>query len=386
MARLAFFATLLLAAACAPKETAGDGTPTPVQVTVETEALSPYAIEVRWTTATETESPVAFDDGTGEQTVLADAGDPVTEHIVLLQLLDAGATYEIRVGDGTGFGGTVTEATPNAPGGPFHVLFDAAHGEDAGNADWVIDDDFPTPSPATPSSESSWSGAYSAWGFELVDTGRYTVESLRTGTFTYGSGAQDLADFCAVILPEPNNQIPAGGLEALKDYVFAGGGALLIADHDGSDRDNDGWESIGALNELKDLDSAMGWSFDPQNLFEAPVSNFTTDPREPLLYGPFGNVDALGMYAATTLRIIPSANDRMRPVLWRPNQSGNAGLFVAAGFYGQGKFVLVGDSSPGSDGSANSGNSGIQDGWSDPETDNGVFFLNATAWLCDDGG
>ena len=154
--RLPLAAAVLLtlpAAACAPKAPS-DATPTPVEVTVATEALSPYAIEVRWTTATETESPVAFDDGTGEETLLADAGNPVTDHIVLVQLLEAGATYSIRVGDGTGFTGTATEETPNAPGGPFNVLFDAAHGEDAGNADWVIDNDFPTPAPASPSSES----------------------------------------------------------------------------------------------------------------------------------------------------------------------------------------------------------------------------------------
>lgn len=366
---------------CAPREGGGTlPTPTPATVAVEAEALSPYAIEVRWTTSAETTSPVAFSDGGAEETVVDD--ELVTEHRVLLQSLDAASTYDIRVGDDTGFEGEISETTPAAQGGPFNVLFDAANGEDAGNADWVIDDNFPAPSPASPSSEGSWSGAYSAWGFDLVDSGRYDVESLRTGTFTAGN----LAGFCAVILPEPNNQIPAGGLAALQDYVAGGGGALLISDHEGSDRDNDGWESLEALNELADLDDAWGWRIDTSDVYEPAANNFVVDAREPLLHGPFGDVAAVGFYGATTLRIVPAQNPRMRQILWRPNQSGNAGLFIAAGFYGAGKVVIVGDSSPADDGTANPGNENIFDSWNDPSEDNAAFFLNATAWLCDDGG
>lgn len=379
----------LSAAACTPAEGGGDATPTPVTVQVEAEALSPYAIEVRWTTATEAASPVAFDDGSGEEAVTGDPEDLVTEHRVLLQSLEANATYDIRVGDGTGFTGTASESTPASGAGPFRVLFDAAHGEDAGNADWIIDEQgSASPSPASPGSESSWSGAYSAWGFDLWDTGRYEVESLpnSAGSFTYGSGAQDLADYCAVVLAEPNNSIPASGLAALRDYVAGGGGLFLIANHFGSDRDNDDVQSIDAINELADLDPAWGWRIDEQDLYEPAASDFVADAREPLLHGPFGEVAAVGFYAATTLRIVPAENPRMRQILWRPNQSGNAGLFIAAGFYGAGKVVLVGDSAPADDGTANTGNSPVIDSWNDPTEDNAAFFLNATAWLCDDGG
>ena len=141
-------ALALFAAACAPREGGGTiATPTPIQVAVEAEALSPYAIEVRWTTTEETISPVVFSDGSGDDTIADDELE--TEHRVLLQMLEPATTYEIRVGDDTGFTGTISETTPASPGGPFQVLFDAAHGEDAGNADWVIDDNFPAPSPAS---------------------------------------------------------------------------------------------------------------------------------------------------------------------------------------------------------------------------------------------
>lgn len=363
-------------------------------VTPVAEALSPFAAEVRWTTSSTSASPVAFRESTGGAEVLVvkndDAGDGVTEHRVLLQGLAPQTSYDIRVGDGTAFTGTTTVQTGAAPSGPFRVLFDAAHGETAGNADWVIDDDEPTvsaPSPADPSSETAWSGAYSSWGYALHETGRYQVQSLPVGgTFTFGGGgALDLSNFDVVILPEPNNTIPLAGLQALRDFCAAGGGLFLIADHEGSDRDNDGVESYEVLNALADTDPAWGWRMEAQSFNPGATDDVVDDAREPLLHGQFGEVAQVGFYAATALRILPAMNPRMRQILWRPGQTGGtAGLFIAAGYYGSGRVVIIGDSSPADDGTANPGNSNIFDSWHDPAEDNAAFHLNATAWLAND--
>src|SRR5678815_3991205 len=69
------------------------------------------------------------------------------------------------------------------------VLFDNAHAETAGNADWIVDNDQPIPSPAqsgitSGTSETFWTGAVSAWGVALVKQG-YTVET-NTAALTYG--------------------------------------------------------------------------------------------------------------------------------------------------------------------------------------------------------
>ena len=376
----------------------GGGAKDPVEpiatVTPAAEALSPFAAEVRWTTSSTSASPVAFRAASGgdEVTVLEDegAGDGVTDHRVLLQGLAATTTYEIRVGDGTRFTGTTSVTTEAAPAGPFRVLFDAAHGESAGNADWVIDDDEPTvsaPAPANPTSATAWSGAFSSWGYALYDTGRYQVQSLPVGsTFTFGTGgALDLSNFDVVILPEPNNQIPTAELEALRDYCAAGGGVFLISDHEGSDRDNDGWESYEILNLLADTDPAWGWRMEAQSFNPGASSDVVDDAREPLLHGAFGEVAAVGFYASNALRILPAQNPRMRQILWRPGQTGGtAGLFIAAGYYGSGRVVIIGDSSPADDGSANPGNTNIFDSWNDPAEDNAAFHLNATAWLAND--
>src|SRR6202022_617786 len=84
------------------------------------------------------------------------------------------------------------------------ILFDAAHAQTAGNADWTLDEDtcgiaqrLPTPDQAgitasTP--ETFWSGAHSAMGIDLVKKG-FHVESLPIGarvTFGDNTNAQDL--------------------------------------------------------------------------------------------------------------------------------------------------------------------------------------------------
>ena len=78
----------------------------------------------------------------------------------------------------------------------YKVLFDNTKAETAGNADWVISTSQPDPlsQNANPSSETSWTGAISAWGVALQQTGRYSLKTLPSGSsITYGgSGAQDL--------------------------------------------------------------------------------------------------------------------------------------------------------------------------------------------------
>ncbi len=383
------YAALLVAAvACRPEPGSG-GAPTPMStVTPTAVALSPFAVEVRYDTDAPLPSAAAVEAEDGPAIVVA-AAETAIEHRLVIHGLQPGTVYDVRVGEGTGVTGTTDVETLDAPSAPFRVLFDNAHGEQAGNADWVIDNDQPAPAPASPATESGWSGAYSAWGFALFETGRYLVETLPPGeSFTFGSsGTQDLANFHAVVLPEPNNRLSASEISALADFVAHGGGAFLIANHEGSDRDNDGWESYSVLNELPADSPAWGFELDPASFASFPaLDGLVADPREPLLHGPYGDVGAIGFYGATTLSIDREVNPRLRGIAWRPNQDGDAGLLVAAGWFGLGRVVLIGDSSPADDGTASPGNSNIYDSWHDESEDNAAFFLNATAWLCAESG
>src|ERR1043166_4071174 len=70
------------------------------------------------------------------------------------------------------------------------ILFDAAHAQTAGNADWTLDEDscgtaqrLPTPDQAgitSSTAETYWSGGFSAMGVALVKKG-FHVESLPAG-------------------------------------------------------------------------------------------------------------------------------------------------------------------------------------------------------------
>lgn len=107
------------------------------------------------------------------------------------------------------------------------ILFDAGHGETAGNADWVI------------------TGGYSQWASDLRADG-YTVSST-TSTIT----STLLSGYDVFVLPEPNINLTSSEKTAITNFIANGGGVYFIADHANSDRNNDGWDSVTIFNGYK---------------------------------------------------------------------------------------------------------------------------------------
>lgn len=167
---------------------------------------------------------------------------------------------------------SVVLAVLGAQGQTIKILFDASQAQMAGNADWVIDADvfnigtnsahlmvtgagneanpqrYPTPAQSSITSSTAqtyWKGALSYWAIDLVRQG-YSVETLPyNGLITYGVGTntQDLSNYNAFIVCEPNIRFSTSEKAALLSYVQNGGGLFMIADHTVSDRNNDGWDS-----------------------------------------------------------------------------------------------------------------------------------------------
>src|SRR4051794_22219855 len=84
---------------------------------------------------------------------------------------------------GTMVAGAATQAftlTPAAAATTPRVLFDNAHAEPAGNADWIISTSQPDPlsQNPSPSAETDWTGALSSWGVALQKTGGYSLKTL----------------------------------------------------------------------------------------------------------------------------------------------------------------------------------------------------------------
>ncbi|MBV9710772.1 MAG: hypothetical protein JO011_07660, partial [Ktedonobacteraceae bacterium] len=276
----------------------------------------------------------------------------------------------------------------------YSVLFDDDHAETAGNADWIISKSIPDPlqENANPQTERDWTGGISSWGVALQKTGRYSLKT-NNRTITYGDSSNplDLANFRALMLPEPNSLFSSSEKTAIMNFVKNGGGLFMVADHTGSDRNNDGYDSLQIFNDLMS-NSGMGSDpfgikFDALNIVRENPSNDTPNASsDPILNGPFGSATGSIIRNGTTETIHPNDNPNVKGVIYRNSFSntGTTGVFVASSTYGSGRVIAQGDSSAIDDGTCEPGNT-CYNGWDDPAGQNYALFPNGTEWLAGGG-
>jgi hypothetical protein len=271
------------------------------------------------------------------------------------------------------------------------VLFDNTKAETAGNADWIISTSQPDPlsQNPNPTSETSWTGALSSWGVALQRTGSYSLKTLPAGnTITYGgSGALDLKNFDVFVLPEPNVRFSAAEKTAIMKFVQAGGGLFLIVDHTGSDRNNDGYDSVEVANDLMtsngvDNTDPFGFSIDSNDV-SSDNPKAVTGSSDPVLNGPFGKVTGSIIRDGSTQTLHKADNAAVKGLVFRTGSTTSA--FFSTSTFGSGRVAVWGDSSPVDDGTGQSGNT-LYDGWNDPAGTDAALALNATAWLGGGGG
>jgi hypothetical protein len=293
--------------------------------------------------------------------------------------------------------GPAATATPSAASTPstptYRVLFDDTKAETAGNADWIISTSMPNPTAQNPAptKETDWTGALSAWGVALQKTGRYSLATLPpTGTITYGntSNPQDLANYNEFVLPEPNILFTAAEKTAIMQFVQHGGGLFMISDHNGSDRNNDGADSVKVLNDLMtnnsvDATDPFGFSIDVLDIStDNPNGIGSSAAGDPIIDGPFGTVTGTIIRDGTTATLHPADNSAARGEVYRTGSStsGTTGIAFATSTFGSGRVAYWGDSSTIDDGTGQSGNT-LYDGWDDPAGTDSTIALNATEWL-----
>jgi hypothetical protein len=286
-----------------------------------------------------------------------------------------------------------TAATPAHAATPHRVLFDNAHAETAGNADWIISTSQPDPlgEKSSPSVEKDWTGALSSWGVALQKTGNYSLKTLPSGSsLAYGgSSSTDLSKFDTLVLPEPNTLFTTTEKTAIMTFVKNGGGLFMISDHTGADRNNDGSDAVKILNDLMtnnsvDSTDPFGFSIDSLNIgSDHPAA--VSDSTDPVLHGSFGTVTKSLIASGTTATLKPSDNASVKGLLYRSGYSGNTGAFFLTSTFGSGRVAFWGDSSPIDDGTGQPGNT-LYDGWNDSGATNAALALNATAWLSEASG
>jgi hypothetical protein len=169
-------------------------------------------------------------------------------------------------------------------------------------------------------------------------------------------------------------------------FVQAGGGLFMVADHTGSDRNNDGKDSLQIFNDLMSNNSVdstdpFGITFDAKNLASGfPDAIPAAAKSDPIIAGPYGTVTAGALYNGTTETIHPSDNPNVRGEIFTTGSSttGTTNVFVSSSTFGSGRVVAIGDSSDIDDGTCASGNT-CYNGWNDHS--DAAIMLNGTEWL-----
>ena len=219
------------------------------------------------------------------------------------------------------------------------ILFDASKGQMAGNADWIIDADIfnirftggpaaiggsesnpqriPTPAQSginATTTEDYWTGAASAWAVDCAKLG-YSVESLPyNNVLTFGdlSNPQDLSNYKVFITIEPNILYSSAEKIALLNFVQNGGGLFMVSGHDGADRNFDGYDAIGVLNDFMNNNSIVvnpfGINFNVNNTGNITSTNLATIASNPILSGSFGNVTLVKYFQGATININQTLN------------------------------------------------------------------------------
>ncbi len=281
-------------------------------------------------------------------------------------------------------------------------LFDASKRETAGDADWVVDTDMPDrperyPSPpgclATPCThEEFWTGALSAWGVALAGAG-HRVETLPLGcSITYGDSTnpQDLGFYDVFVVCEPQIKFTAGQVQAALEFLQNGGSLFMISNHAGSDRNNNGADSVVVWNEFG-AEQHFGFRFmgeeeSNNDVTNEECDNFSDDPDHPILHGLWGDVESVGIFNGTTLTINKSMNSSVSAFMWMNGKpQGDSCVAAAVSEYGAGRVAAFIDSSPCSDGTGNPSDS-LRSTWANTRNTNDIFFMNVSEWLAETAG
>jgi len=303
-------------------------------------------------------------------------------------------------------------AAQNAITTPVKILFDASKAEMASNADWIIDADvrnlgpsgskmvigrgsesnpqqIPTPDQSgitASTSETYWAGAISSWGVACAKQGLIVETLPYNGRITYndGTNTQDLSNYKVYVLDEPNIALDTAEKKAIIRWVKDGGGLFIISDHNNSDRNGDGIDSPGVLNDLILNNgiqrSPFGWTYD-LSYFSETSSNYVKIKGNAVLNGPYGTPKQINISGGASMTITTLANPTVKALCYRSVGSGQTNVLVAQSYYGLGRVMGMTDSSPMDDGTGDPGDQ-LYFAWvGEVNGDHQRIMMNGTLWL-----
>ena len=287
---------------------------------------------------------------------------------------------------------------PLASQTPKKALFDHTRHEEAGtSAEWVIcTASEPNPSPANPTSETSWNGGISAWGFDLFKAG-YTVQTLPpTGRVTYGdaTNAQDLSNYQVYIIPEPYLLFSAAEKQAILSYVQNGGGLFIVCNHIGAARysGTGGTDAYTVFNDLVNVAGTNPYGFTfvaghgpgdaLANTTSTAFSTATDVATQAIVRGAFGGLSLMDFHSYSYLSYNTGLNPSVKEIL-HTQVSGDTGSFIVTSTVGAGRVVAISDSAPADDGTTTTAGKALHNSYT--INSNKAFFLNSCAYLAGGG-
>ena len=147
-------------------------------------------------------------------------------------------------------------------------------------------------------------------------------------------------DYKAIILAEPNNPYTEEETKLFVDFVKNGGGLFIIGDHDHSDRNKNGWDSVRIFNTFT---PTFGFKIQKDIiLYEAPLAG-KVNKKHPAMYG----FRAVGVWAGGTYDVFEAPNAKAEGLVY---SSTTKSPYIVVSEYGKGRVFAIGDSSPFDDG------------------------------------
>ncbi len=267
-----------------------------------------------------------------------------------------------------------SQSLAETPCNGIKVLFDNAHGETAGNADWTIDGAY-----------SDFADALRKEGMEVSQWGN--TECRRCGEDDEPITYSVLKNYDVYVIPEPNVNFSARERAAILMFIKNGGGVLFMGDHWGSDRNNDGWDSVEIINGFtqwmatqndydverpyiydKDFAGRLGFRYTFEGADDDHIENFMKD--HPIAQG----LSLVGSWGGGVMRNLGFGN--VNTVIWYTTSQKDA--YLVAGFYYDGRFASIADSGVFDDGTGAEGDA-LYDGWN-YGTD-ALMGVNTIKWL-----
>jgi hypothetical protein len=248
------------------------------------------------------------------------------------------------------------------------VLFDNAHSQTAGNADWTITGGF-----------SDFADDLKNLGYSVAQWGddEDRSEPDDDAPITYNV----LEKYKVYVIPEPNTPFTSSERQDVIRYIYDGGSVFFISDHAGADRNSNGWDAVEIFNGFKkgvhsietnllysdDFVGKLGFRFREVSYSQHPITSIVSTSIT-------AGVNEVGEWSGSTEYIINK--NKVHGIVYLDNK--DYGPYVIYGTYGKGKFVAIGDSSPIDDGNGAPHNK-LYDGYND--FDDAQLCKNIINWL-----